>query len=199
MKKVKVLLVLGVVLAVAGATLAYAKGKPTEARIDVPGHSSIVVTDQKSLDALATFSFEDLDSPTTQIDQMGLGIEITRYRAEEDGVSIVWDRVLYFPHVGGERGYAYYIGLADWPDDSEGQWYRVSAAGEEVLLAILEQRGISRTELGGTLVRVDNDQTVSAAEGQQPVTAGIAGVAMLTAMAGLGAGWLLGRRAGNTQ
>jgi hypothetical protein len=197
MKNLKVFTVLGLLLAFASATLAYAKGELTQARIDVPGHMAVYVNDHDTLDALATFGFEDTTSPTVDVEQLGLGIEITRYMTE-DGEKIEWDRVMYFPHLGGERGYAYYIGMLDFAESSEGSWYRVSVAGEEALLAILAERGISRAELGGSLVHVDagNEAVLAqaAVQSEQPATAGVAGLAALTAVAGLGAGWFLGKR-----
>jgi len=125
-----------------------AQGVPD--RIAISGsdwEGEIEVTGAELLQHLAPAAFEDVASPVELANNLGRGYLLERGYLNNE-VFQPWDRVLYFPSPGGQRGYVYYLELIDGRGPYDGHWYYVSPAGEAAFREALNQNGVRLDSFG---------------------------------------------------
>lgn len=149
--KRKYLLILPVlaVLLFAITQWAQAKGRAELVEIEIPRHFRPLQVDNPDLlEDLSMARFEAYDVPVVEPAHLGGGVVVTRFNFDEHNQPVPFDKVIYFAHTGGARGYVFYLGIINGYGPEDGKWFRVSERGEAALWAALEQAGVDPQDLG---------------------------------------------------
>jgi hypothetical protein len=121
-----------------------------ESRLTISGPGlpgEITIADRMILAALDAAQLENyaavLGSP--QVPAASTGYAITRYARERDGVYRPWDRLHYYPQLGGVRGAIFYDGLVNSPVPGlyDGKWFEPRPPAELVLRCQLAHLGVA--------------------------------------------------------
>jgi hypothetical protein len=185
------LLFVGVTLAIllVLAVPASAKGIASLIEIEVPGLENTIRVE--GLDAVWDLSIGQLEDFTQPLDapaDAGVGLYLTRYLSDNERDTYPFDNVVYFASQTGGRGYVYYLGMINGRSEYDGRWFQATPEGDAAISAVLAQHGVKLDAVG-----LDTSAAVSLASA--PINPADLGLAALTALLGLGLGWVLGKRA----